>query len=238
MIEIQNIEKSFGKQKVLHQINLKLENKGIIAVLGPNGSGKTTLIKTLLGLVKPDKGAVFINEKSILGENLYRRNISYLPQVAHFPDYLTINEFLRFMESLKGAAHRKKELISLFRIEAEMNKNLRKLSGGTLQKVNLVNCFMYDRPIAILDEPTVGLDPVSMISLKDFLKRELEQGKLILITTHMMDFAESLASEIVFLLEGNIYFDGSVQKLFEQTASKTMEEAVACLLEPKKDAHV
>jgi Cu-processing system ATP-binding protein len=92
---------------------------------------------------------------------------------------------------------------------------------------------MYDRPIAILDEPTVGLDPVSMISLKNFLKKEREQGKLILITTHMMDFAESLASEIVFLLEGNIYFNGSVQQLFIQTMAKTMEQAVAHLLEPK-----
>jgi len=238
MIEIKNIEKKFGRQQVLNQINLGFVDNGIVAVLGPNGSGKTTLIKTLLGLVNPDGGEILMNGKNVLGENAYRENISYLPQVAHFPDYLTIKEFLRFMESLKGPATRKDELIELFRIENEMNKSLRKLSGGTLQKVNLVNCFMYDRPLAVLDEPTVGLDPVSMISLKNFLKKERERGKLILITTHMMDFAESLASEIVFLLEGNIYFNGSVQQLFSQTGAKTMEQAVARLLEPKTEMHV
>lgn len=238
MIEITNIEKKFGRQQVLNKIKLKFATSGIVAVLGPNGSGKTTLIKTILGLVNPDGGEISINGKNISGENAYRENISYLPQVAHFPDYLTIKEFLRFMESLKGPAHRKDDLIELFRIEKEMNKSLRKLSGGTLQKVNIVNCFMYDRPLAILDEPTVGLDPVSMISLKNFLKQERERGKLILITTHMMDFAESLASEIVFLLEGNIYFNGNVQQLFSQTDTKTMEQAVAQLLQTKTEIHV
>lgn len=238
MIEINNIEKKFGRQQVLNKISLKFATSGIVAILGPNGSGKTTLIKTILGLVNPDGGEISINGKNISGENAYRGNISYLPQVAHFPDYLTIKEFLRFMESLKGPAHRKDDLIELFRIENEMDKSLRKLSGGTLQKVNIVNCFMYDRPLTILDEPTVGLDPVSMIKLKNFLKLERERGKLILITTHMMDFAQSLASEIVFLLEGNIYFNGSIQKLFSQTGTKTMEQAVAQLLEPKIEVHV
>ena len=238
MIEIKQIEKKFGRQQVLSNINLELDNSGIVAILGPNGSGKTTLIKAFLGLVNPDKGEIWINGKNILGDNHYRKDICYLPQVAHFPNYLTIKEFLRFMESLKGQAHRKDELIEIFKIEKEMNKSLRKLSGGTLQKVNLINCFMYDRPLAILDEPTIGLDPVSMISLKSFLKLERDRGKLIFITTHMMDFAESLANEIIFLLEGKIYFKGNIQELFSHTKTKSMEQAVASLLEPQTEMYV
>jgi len=238
MIEIKQLRKRFGRQQVLNDISIGFDDKGIIAVLGPNGSGKTTMIKSLLGLVNPDSGEILIHGKNILGENNYRAEISYLPQVAHFPDYLTIKEFFRFMESLNGPADRKDKMIKLFNIENEMGKSLRKLSGGTLQKVNIVNCFMYDNPLVILDEPTVGLDPVSMIKLKNFLKEEKERGKLILITTHIMDFAELLADKIIFLLEGNIYFKGSLNLLFRQTQAKTMEQAVARLLEPQTENHV
>lgn len=233
MIEINNIQKSFGRQQVLNKISLSLPDSCIIAVLGPNGSGKTTLIKTLLGLVNPDSGNISIGGKNIIGQDTYRKEICYLPQIARFPDYLTITEFFSFMESLQGPPQRKDELIIRFMIEKEMKKSLRKLSGGTIQKVNLINCLMYDRPLVILDEPTVGLDPVSLISLKTLLRNDADRGKLILISTHIMDFAGSLANEIIFLLEGNIYFHGSVNKLFLQTESKTMEQAVANLLENK-----
>ena len=238
MIEVKQLDKRFGRQKVLNKINLDIENDGIVAILGPNGSGKTTMIKSLLGLVIPDSGEILINGKKILGRNDYRQNISYLPQLARFPDYLSIKEFFSFMESLKGPAQRKEKLIELFSIGNEMNKSLRKLSGGTLQKVNIVNCFMYDQPLIILDEPTVGLDPISMIKLKNFIKEEKDRGKLILITTHMMDFAELLADKIVFLLEGNIYFNGNLNQLFASTQTKSMEQAVARLLEPKTEIHV
>jgi Cu-processing system ATP-binding protein len=135
------------------------------------------------------------------------------------------------MESLRGKSERKEELIKLFRVEKDLNKSLRKLSGGTLQKVNLINCLMYDRPLIVLDEPTVGLDPVSLIRLKNLLISESKRGKLILVSTHIMDFAGSLASEIIFLLEGNVYFNGKVSLLFEQTNAESMEQAVANLLE-------
>lgn len=231
MIRIENLHKSYGKLEVLKGLSLTFERPGsITAILGPNGSGKTTLIKSILGMVLPDKGDILLNDHSIKGEWAYRQDIDYLPQIARFPENLRVRELIAFIQHLRQGDTREQELIRLFNLEPHLDKRLGNLSGGTRQKVNLVLAFMYDSPILILDEPTSGLDPVALMHLKDFIKKEKEKGKLILITTHIMDFVEEIADEIVFLLEGHIYFRGSVDKLKEQFNEASLERAIARIL--------
>ena len=215
---------------MLDKLELNIASGGIFAVLGPNGSGKTTLIKSILGMVIPDKGEIKIEGNSVLKQSAYRNNINYLPQIANFPANLTVNELIKMVKNLRPKEAHDEELIKLFALEPFLDKKLGNLSGGTKQKVNIVLTFMFESDLIILDEPTTGLDPISLIHLKEIIHHEKEKGKTILITTHIMSFVEEIADEIVFLLDGEIYFKGSSNELKQRTGQKDLEHAIAKLM--------
>ena len=229
MIAIENLHKKFGKNQVLSGVDLKLNNGGIFAVLGPNGSGKTTLIKSILGMVIPNDGVINISGKSIKNNWRYRQQIDYLPQIANFPNNLRVRELIRMIKDLRQKPSDEANLISLFELEPFLDKKLSTLSGGTKQKVNIVLAFMFDSPLMILDEPTTGLDPGSLICLKELIHKEKAKGKTLLITSHIMQFVEEVADKIVYLLEGKIYFNGSIQELKARTSQKDFEHAIAAI---------
>ena len=231
MIEIKNLHKRFGKNPVLKGIDLNIGEGGIFAILGPNGSGKTTLIKSILGMVIPQSGSILLNGNSIKDKWKYRKKIDYLPQIANFPNNLTVKELLKMIKDLRSSITTEDQrLITLFQLEPFLNKKLGTLSGGTKQKVNIVLTFMFNSPLIILDEPTTGLDPVSLIRLKEYINSEKDKGKTILITSHIMSFVEEVANEIVFLLEGKIYFKGSIPELKSKTNQPDFEHAIASIL--------
>ncbi len=230
MIEFKNIHKRFGKLTVLDGLDLDIKKGGIFAILGPNGSGKTTLIKCLLGMVIPNKGEINFEGSSVLGKWKYRNNLNYLPQIANFPPNLTVEELIKMVKNLRPKKSNEQELIALFGLKEFLNKKLGNLSGGTKQKVNIVLAFMFDSDLFILDEPTTGLDPISLIHLKELIQKEKAKGKTILITTHIMSFVNEVANEIVFLLDGKIYFKGSVDELKKQTNNDNLEQAIANLI--------
>lgn len=230
MIEINNLYKRFGKVQVLEGVSLEIKGGGIFAILGPNGSGKTTLIKSILGMVIPQSGTIEIDNQPVKDQWEYRESINYLPQIARFPENLTVVELIGMIKNLRGKKANDQALIDLFGLAPFMDKKLGNLSGGTKQKVNLVLTFMFDCPLLILDEPTTGLDPVSLIHLKELIQKEKAAGKTILITTHIMDFVETMADEIVFLLEGNIYFKGTVTELKKKSTRNDLEHAIATIL--------
>ena len=230
MIQIENLCKSFRKNKVLNGINVHFNGGGITAILGPNGSGKTTLIKCFLGLVLPDKGEIFFREQQIKKQFEYRNEISYLPQIARFPENLSPLEIIRMIKDIRKGETREAFLIELFGIKNELHKKMRVLSGGNRQKVNLLLALMYDNPVIILDEPSTGLDPLALINLKQFLLKEKARGKIILINTHILSFVEEVADNIVFLLDGKIYFDGSQEQLLAEQDEVSLEYAIANIL--------
>jgi Cu-processing system ATP-binding protein len=171
--------------------------------------------------------------ENIKGKWAYRDQIDYLPQIARFPENLKVSELLRMVKDLRSRDANDKKLIEFFELEPFLDQRLGNLSGGTRQKVNIVQAFMYDSPLMILDEPTAGLDPVAMIRLKELINHEKAKGKTILITTHIMSFVEEMADEIVFLLEGHIHFRGSLQTLKTQYQESNLERAIAKILEGK-----
>lgn len=230
MIKIENLHKSFGKLKVLDGLDLEIKDGGIFAILGPNGSGKTTLIKSILGMVVPKKGLISIDNKNVIGQWAYRNQINYLPQIANFPSNLNVRELIDMVKNLRPKSTNETPLIKAFELESFLQSKLGNLSGGTKQKVNLVLTFMFDSPLIILDEPTNGLDPISVIHLKKIIQKEKENGKTILITTHIMSLVEEIADEIVFILDGNIYFKGSIDELKTQTHEPVFKHAIAKLL--------
>ncbi len=230
MVNIQNLHKKFNNNVVLSGIDLNIDTGGIFAVLGPNGSGKTTLIKSILGMVIPNKGEI-----SVLGENIkknssYRNKIDYLPQIANFPNNLKVRELIKMIKDLRNNTAEDERLIELFNLTPFLNKKLGTLSGGTKQKVNIVLTFMFDSPLIILDEPTTGLDPISLLRLKELIQIQKANGKTIIITSHIMSFVEEVSDEIVFLLEGKIYFKGSINELRKSTNQPDFEHAIASIL--------
>jgi len=230
MVSVQNLHKQFSKNIVLNGIDLEISSGGIFAILGPNGSGKTTLIKSILGMVIPNKGTIEVLGNNIKKSADYRNEIDYLPQIANFPSNLKVRELIRMIKDIRSNQCDELPLIELFNLEPFLNKKLGTLSGGTKQKVNIVLTFMFDRPLIILDEPTTGLDPISLIHLKELIQKEKANGKTIIVTSHIMSFVEEVSDEIVFLLEGKIYFKGSLDAIKQKTTEPDLEHAIASIL--------
>ena len=231
MIEIKKLHKYYGKHHVLKDINLDIREPGIYAILGPNGSGKSTLLKSIIGLVNPRKGDIHVNGISVADTHTYRKEISYLPQIARFPDNLRVYELIRLIKEIRNEEADESKLVSLFQIESEMRKRLRNLSGGTRQKVNMILGFLFDTPYLILDEPTISLDPVALTKFRKIISEKREQGKIIVYTTHIMNLVEELSDQIILLLEGRIIFKGGLEDIYDKTGSSSLENAISMLVD-------
>ena len=227
MIIAKGLHKKFGRNSVLKGIDLKIEKPGIYAILGPNGSGKTTVIKSILGMVLPSGGQIEVLGQNISKKWKYRKELNYLPQIANFPGNLRVGELFNMIKDLRRMPSDEEQLIELFGLQPYLNSKLANLSGGTKQKVNIVIALMFNGQLLILDEPTTGLDPAALIVLKELIKKEKAMGKIILITTHIMDFVEEMADEIIYLLEGKIYFQGTIKDLTDRTQQSDFQHAIA-----------
>jgi Cu-processing system ATP-binding protein len=227
MIQIKNLKKAYKNLQVLKGIDLEMEKGKIYAFLGPNGSGKTTLLKCLLGLVNQDDGEVLIKGRSITKDSGYRSFIGYMPQIARFPENLKVMELINMVCDIRGVTSNAAELLEYFQLKEHINKPLRDLSGGMKQKVNAIITLLFDPEILVFDEPSVGLDPVSHIKLKQRILFEKEKGKTIILTTHILGEVEELADEIIFLLEGKIFFHGTLDTLLREQGENKLERAIA-----------
>jgi Cu-processing system ATP-binding protein len=230
MLETRELKKSYGKLEVLKGISIRINPGLTTAILGPNGSGKTTLIKCILGQVHPDRGEILFKGQSIKGQWLYRNEIGYLPQTASFPENLRVKELVTMVEDIRGQEIRKEVLISLLDLGQSLDKKVKFLSGGTRQKVNLLLTFMFGCPLYVLDEPTSGLDPVILMRFKEFLRELKKEGITILLTTHIMSLVEEMAEEVIFILEGKVYFTGKLNDLLQLSGKLNLEQAIAGIM--------
>jgi Cu-processing system ATP-binding protein len=233
VIEILGLTKRFGARRVLHGIDLAIAPAHVTGIVGPNGAGKTTLIKTILGLVRPDHGQVYIDGLLVdtVRDASYRARIGYMPQIARFPENLSAAELFAMLRDLRGGDRPiDEQLIALLGLEAHLDKPLRTLSGGTRQKVNAALAFAFRPDLLILDEPTAGLDPVASGLLKDTIVAQRARGRTVLITSHIMTELDELCDDVVFLLDGSIRFAGSVHDLKLRTRQFSLERAIAALM--------
>ncbi len=231
MITFKNCSKQYGTLKALNKVNLNILRGSLTFLVGPNASGKTTLIKSLLGLVKPTSGEIIVNGRTLNGDYDYRKEIGYVSQIANFPENLTVEETFRMVKDLRDKQNNyDEELISDFHLELAFDKRLKTLSGGTRQKVNVAVAFLFDPNLIILDEPTAGLDPVASSLLKDKIMKESKKGKTIIFTSHILSEMEELAQNIVFLLEGRVFFNGTIEDLINSTNQQNLERAIASIM--------
>jgi len=235
MILIENLCKNFGKLIVLDQVNLNLNAGKSYAFVGPNGSGKTTLIKSILGMIKPNAGLIQFNGKDIASEWKYREQIGYMPQIGRYPENMRIGELIDMMKNIRKEQKTvDEELIDSFKLYKIFDKRMHTLSGGTRQKVSASLAFLFHAPVLILDEPTAGLDPVSVEILKEKILHERRMGKLIIITSHILSDLDELSTEMIYIFEGKVQYNNSIEALKLETNETKLNKAVTTLIKQKE----
>lgn len=232
MVEVRDLRKRFGALTALDGISLEIRPGEITSIVGPNAAGKSTLIKCMVGLVHPDSGDILIDGAVVNGNWRCRARIGYAPQTPHFPETLCARDLMAFLVSLRSAPPRDgNRLVELFGLESAMSRPLRYLSGGTRQKISLVIAAMFDPEILLMDEPTVGLDPLSSRRQKQWLSEERARGKTVIVASHLMAELEELADRLIFLLDGRVYFDGAPAQVLAATGERTLEAGIAKMME-------
>ena len=209
IIELENITKKYDTHPVVKNLNLKIRKGEIFGFLGPNGAGKSTSINMMVGLLKPTEGQIKINQDSEIG---------ICPQDIVLWDYLTCYENLFIMgkmydvpsNELKKRANKILELLSL---ENKRNTKVKDLSGGMKRRMNIAMATIHNPNILVLDEPSEGLDPQSRRVLWDYIKLQKENGKTIILTTHLMDEADKLSDRVGIIDNGELLQLDTPEKL-------------------------
>lgn len=231
MIKIKNLTKKFNKFTALQNIDLECKKGHSIAFIGPNGCGKTTLIKCILGLNVVESGDILVSGNSVKNDFLYREKIGYMPQIGKYPENMTIGQTIKMIQNnRKNVENIDTELLEAFELPKLYDKKMSTLSGGTTQKVSAVLAFMFHPEIIILDEPTAGLDPLASEILKNKIIKERKNGKLIIITSHLLSELDDMVNEIVFINEGKILVHQSVEDLKTETQQTKISDAITNIL--------
>lgn len=237
MIEIKNLTKKFNKFTALQDINLECKKGHSIAFIGPNGCGKTTLIKCILGLNVVESGDILVGGNSVKKDFLYREKIGYMPQIGKYPENMTIGQTIKMIQdNRKNVENIDTELLEAFELPKLYDKKMSTLSGGTTQKVSAVLAFMFHPEIIILDEPTAGLDPLASEILKNKIIKERNNGKLIIITSHLLSELDDMVNEIVFINDGKVLVHQSVEDLKTETQQTKISDAITNILKNMKNA--
>lgn len=235
MISVKQVDKKFGNLTALDQVSLELQAGKSYALIGPNGSGKTTLIKSILGLVIPTSGDIVFDGESIKRDWKYREKIGYMPQIGHYPDNMRIGQLIDMMKNIRqGNPKLDEELIDSFKLYKMYDKRMHALSGGTRQKVSAALAFLFNVPVLILDEPTAGLDPVAAEILKEKILHEKHKGKLIIITSHILSDLDELATEMIYIFEGKVQYNNTIEQLKQETNESRLNKAIATLIRQKE----
>jgi ABC-2 type transport system ATP-binding protein len=238
IIQVSNLSKSFKIQDVLKGVSLDIEQGEIYGLLGPSGSGKTTLIKLMIGLELPSSGGVTFKGSRLKAKELYP-SIGYMSQSDALYQDLTAKENLAFTASLYGLKKAQREqqiekVMEMVDLLPHLNKPVHQFSGGMKRRLSLAIALLHDPEVLFLDEPTVGIDPVLRKEIWDGFRKLKEDGRTIIITTHVMDEAER-CDRLGLLQHGEIissdtpaaiktqYGVGSIEEVFLKNGGVSVE---------------
>ncbi|SKB00752.1 ABC-2 type transport system ATP-binding protein [Caloramator quimbayensis] len=239
MIRIQNLSKSYGKNKIkaLDGINLEVKKGEIFGFLGPNGAGKTTTIKLITGILKMDEGNIFVNGMSIKDNPIeVKKQIGFVPDNPEIFNRLTGIEYLNFIADVyeMGKEERKTNILKLskeFEIEDVLGESIGSYSHGMKQKLVLIGALMHKPPLWILDEPMVGLDPKAAFTLKNMMREHADKGNTVFFSTHVLEVAEKICDRIAIIKGGKIITVGTVEELKNKKHEESLEKLFLELIE-------
>lgn len=215
LLEVKNLTKSFNEKEVLKGVSFSASSGSALGLLGRNGAGKTTTIRIIMQLFAPNSGETLIDGKPI---NIRETNIGYMPEERGLYPKKKILEQLIYFAELKGtdratALARANKYLERLSMQEYQNAKLMTLSKGNQQKIQLIATLMCDPDIVILDEPFSGLDPVNAMLLKDVVRELIAEGKIVLFSSHQMNYIEEFCDSIVILNEGKIAVSGTIKDI-------------------------
>jgi ABC-2 type transport system ATP-binding protein len=232
MIEIQNCTKKYGEFIAVNNLSLNVAESEIFGLLGPNGAGKSTTIKMMVGLIKPDSGAITVGGYDISQDPVNaKRILAYIPEKGYIFEKLTAWEYLTFISglyNLEEETFRKNatEYLEIFGLSDWKNELIGNFSQGMTQRLLLASSFMRNPKVMILDEPHNGLDPKGIRILKDILFRLRNEGMTILLSTHIIAIAEQICDKIAIINKGSIAAEGTNDDLkhYAKSNDRTLED--------------
>lgn len=230
MIKVESVIKRYGKCDALADVSIAMNAGECIALIGPNGSGKSTMMKSILGLVLIDSGDILFEGRSVMNEWKYREKIGYMPQNGRYPDHMRVRQVIEMMSDIRKCVHPDLELHDGFKVENFYDKKMNALSGGMRQKVNASLAFMFSPDVFILDEPTAGLDPISVELLKEKIDRVCKQGKLVIITSHVLSDLDDLISRVIYMQDGKVLFSKDRNELLKSSPNGGLSKALAATM--------
>lgn len=225
ILQTENLQKSFGEKLVLKGINLSVESGRALGLLGRNGAGKTTTIRIIMQVFSPDGGSVLLDGNPIGASKV---KIGYLPEERGLYPKKPIMPQLIYFGKLNGLSGKQAEqsadkLLNRLEMTEYRNKRLDTLSKGNQQKIQLIATLIADPDIVILDEPFSGLDPVNAMLLKDLVKELIGKGKIVLFSSHQMNYIEEFCSDIAILNGGKIVLSGDIKEIKRSYDRKNIE---------------
>lgn len=216
ILAVRDVRKTFGDLRAVDGISFTVRRGTITGLLGRNGAGKTTTIRMITGIFMPDSGQI----EWLAGDNgvPFQDRIGYLPEERGLYKQMKIVELLLFLAEIKG--RRPAEVrpkidywLERFELTDKRNAKVEELSKGNAQKIQLIGTLLHDPDLLILDEPQSGLDPVNMVLVRNLLRDLRQEGKTILLSTHMMAEAERMADEIILIHRGRVVLEGSLDEV-------------------------
>ena len=221
MIEFRRVSKSYnkGKVKAVDELDLVIKPGEIFGFLGPNGAGKTTTIKMIVGLLKPDAGAIIINGLDSQKDALKCKAMTtYVPDYPAIYERLTGLEYLNFIGDVYGVSKKDRiarieKWLDIFELSQAVSSPIQSYSHGMRQKVVLMAALLPAPRVMVLDEPLVGLDPRASHHLKEIMREHCDQGKTLFFSTHIMEVAEKLCDRMGIINKGKLIACGSMDEL-------------------------
>lgn len=232
-IAVKNLQKSYGKLKVLSGVSFEVKQGSILALLGPNGAGKTTTIRILSTLIEPDGGSAAVNGHDVVkSPDNVRASIGLTGQYAAVDEYLSARENLEMMGrlyrlSIEDCRKRAQELLEQFDLANVGPRKVKTYSGGMRRRLDLAMSLIASPPVIFLDEPTTGLDPRSRMTMWQLVKELTKHGTTILLTTQYMEEADYLADNIVVIDGGKVIAEGTPDTLKSKVGSDRLEITIA-----------
>jgi ABC-2 type transport system ATP-binding protein len=216
MLLVENLRKEYKNLVAVDNISFKVEEGRIFGLLGPNGAGKTTTIRTLLNIIKPNSGKISFNGKPLTNE--FFNIIGYLPEERGLYRKSKVIDVIQYFAGLKKMPRKKahseaKLWLEKLDIELYMEKRIEELSKGNQQKIQFIISVIHNPQLLILDEPFTGFDPISQTLIKEMILSFVSSGKIIILSTHQMETAERLCSDILLVNKGKEVYVGSLKNL-------------------------
>ena len=214
IVEVKNVSKKFDNFTALHKIDLTVKKGEVFGFIGPNGAGKSTTIRILLGILKPNQGTAILFGKDAWKDAVeIHKRIAYVPgDVSLWPN-LTGGEVIDLFMQLQGSKNRAKRDELIKRFDFDPTKKCRTYSKGNRQKIALIAAFASDADLYILDEPTSGLDPLMERIFQECVEEIKDQGKSVLLSSHILSEVERLCDRVAIIREGNIIETGTMEQL-------------------------